>query len=100
MTNTNAQTIAQKILSEHAGHNVKFNELVIANVDVCATQDGTGPLAINEFKKLNKKLHNPKRTILFIDHAAPSCRKELSNAHKIIREFEPTVMDIDEQIEL
>jgi len=82
-----AQTLAQKILSSHAGHNVQFNELVIANVDVCATQDGTGPLAIKEFKKLNKKLNNPERTILFIDHAAPSARKELSNAHKIIREF-------------
>ncbi len=81
------QTLAQKILSCHAGHNVEFNELTIANVDVCATQDGTGPLAIKEFKKLNKKLNNPKRTILFIDHAAPSPRKELSDAHKIIREF-------------
>ena len=81
------QTLAQKILSEHSGHNVEFNELVIASVDVCATQDGTGPLAIKEFKKLNKPLNNPKRTILFIDHAAPSPRKELSDAHKIIREF-------------
>ncbi len=84
-------TLAQKILYSHlyshAGHDVKFNELVIANIDVCATQDGTGPLAIKEFKKLNKKLFNPKRTILFIDHAAPSPRKELSDAHKIIREF-------------
>ena len=82
-----AQTLAQKILSLHAGHDVEFGELVIANVDVCATQDGTGPLAIKEFKKLNKPLKNPKRTILFIDHAAPSPRKELSNAHNIIREF-------------
>lgn len=81
------QTLAQKILSSHAGHNVEFNELTIASVDVCATQDGTGPLAIKEFKKLNKKLNNPERTILFIDHAAPSPRKELSDAHKIIREF-------------
>ncbi len=81
------QTLAQKILSSHSGHSVKFNELVIANVDVVATQDGTGPLAIKEFKKLNKKLYNPKRTILFIDHAAPSPRKELSDAHKTIREF-------------
>lgn len=80
-------TLAQKILSSHAGHDVQFNELVIANVDVCATQDGTGPLAIKEFKKLNKELKNPKRTILFIDHAAPSPRKELSNAHNTIREF-------------
>ena len=80
-------TLAQKILSAHAGHEVQFNELVIASVDVCATQDGTGPLAIKEFKKLGKKLNNPQRTILFIDHAAPSPRKELSNAHTIIREF-------------
>lgn len=81
------QTLAQKILSSHAGHNVEFNELVIASIDVCATQDGTGPLAIKEFKKLNKPLKNPKRTILFIDHAAPSPRKELSDAHIIIRDF-------------
>ncbi len=81
------QTLAQKILSAHANHDVNFNELIIASVDVCATQDGTGPLAIKEFKKLNKPLFNPKRTILFIDHAAPSPRKELSNAHNIIREF-------------
>ena len=80
-------TLAQKILSTHAGFEVQFNQLVVANIDVCATQDGTGPLAIKEFKKLGKKLFNPKRTILFIDHAAPSPRKELSNAHNIIREF-------------
>lgn len=80
-------TLAQKILSQHCDHEVKINELIVANVDVCATQDGTGPLAIKEFKKLGKKLNNPKRTILFIDHAAPSPRKELSNAHNIIREF-------------
>ncbi len=80
-------TLAQKILSSHSGHTVSVNELAIVDVDVCATQDGTGPLAIKEFKKLNKKLKNPKRTILFIDHAAPSPRKELSNAHNTIREF-------------
>lgn len=83
-----AQTIVQKIISKHAGHDVKEGELVIAKVDVCATQDGTGPLTIQEFKKLGKeKLANPERTILFIDHAAPSPRKELSNTHVQIREF-------------
>ncbi|MBR5304260.1 MAG: 3-isopropylmalate dehydratase large subunit [Candidatus Gastranaerophilales bacterium] len=80
-------TLAQKILSAHADHEVQVGELVVANIDVCATQDGTGPLAIKEFKKLGKPLKNPKRTILFIDHAAPSPRKELSNAHNIIRDF-------------
>ncbi len=81
------QTLAQKIFSQHSDKQVEIGELVIAKVDVCATQDGTGPLAIDEFNKLNRSLYNPQRTILFIDHAAPSPRKELSNAHKKIREF-------------
>ena len=82
------QTLVEKIISEHAGKNVKAGELVISKVDVTAVQDGTGPLTVQEFKKLGKdKLHNPERSILFIDHAAPSPRKELSNAHEIIREF-------------
>lgn len=81
-------TLAQKIISNHCGKTVSPGELVIANVDVAAVQDGTGPLTIQEFKKLGKdKLANPKRTILFIDHAAPSPRKELSNSHIVIREF-------------
>ena len=82
------QTIAEKIISEHAGYKVKAGELVIAKVDVTAVQDGTGPLTVQEFKKLGKdKLANPQRSILFIDHAAPSPRKELSNTHMVLREF-------------
>ena len=82
------QTIAEKIISKHVGHDVKVGELVIAKVDVAAVQDGTGPLMCNEFKKLGKdKLANPERSILFIDHAAPSPRKELSNTHTVLRDF-------------
>ncbi len=82
------QTLAEKIISEHAGKNVHAGELVIAKVDVTAVQDGTGPLTVQEFKKLGvKNLKNPERTILFIDHASPSPRKELSNTHMVLREF-------------
>ncbi len=82
------QTIAEKILSAHAGKKVTPGELIISNIDVVMVQDGTGPLAVNEFKKMNKtKLNNPERTILFIDHAAPSPRKELSNTHTVLRNF-------------
>ena len=82
------QTIAEKIISLHAGHSVKAGELCIAKVDVAAVQDGTGPLMVQEFKKLGKaKPANPKRCILFIDHASPSPRKELSNTHTVLREF-------------
>ena len=82
------QTLAEKIISEHSGKKVKAGELVISKVDVCAVQDGTGPLTVQEFKKLGKdKLFNPERTILFIDHASPSPKKELSNMHTTLRDF-------------
>ncbi len=82
------QTLVEKIISAHTDHEVHAGELVIANVDICAVQDGTGPLTVEEFKKLGKeKLFNPKRTILFIDHASPSPRKELSNMHTTLRDF-------------
>ena len=81
------QTIAEKILSKHAGKNVTAGELIISKVDVTMVQDGTGPLTVQEFKKMDKKLANPQRTILFIDHAAPSPRKELSNSHMVLRNF-------------
>lgn len=81
-------TLIEKILSEHAGKEVHADELIISKVDVCAVQDGTGPLTVQEFKKLGKeKLNNPERTILFIDHASPSPRKELSNTHMVLRDF-------------
>ncbi len=81
-------TLVEKILSEHADKEVHAGELIVSRVDVCAVQDGTGPLTVQEFKKLGKdKLKNPERTILFIDHASPSPRKELSNTHTVLRDF-------------
>lgn len=82
------KTIAEKIIGEHSGKEVKAGDFVIAKVDVTAVQDGTGPLTIEEIRKINlEQAKNPSKTILFIDHAAPSPRKELSNAHKVLREF-------------
>lgn len=82
------KTIAEKIIGKHCNKNVKAGEFVIANVDVTMVQDGTGPLTIEEIRKINmEQAKNPSRTILFIDHASPSPRKELSNSHKTLREF-------------
>ena len=56
------QTLAEKIISAHTDKPVKAGDLCIARVDVTAVQDGTGPLTINEFKKLGiAKPKNPKR---------------------------------------
>jgi 3-isopropylmalate/(R)-2-methylmalate dehydratase large subunit len=81
-------TLAEKILSEHAGKEVHAGELAIVDVDVCLTQDGTGPLAVRQLESLGMiKAAKPERTVLFIDHSAPSSRKELSNDHMLLRNF-------------
>lgn len=82
------KTLAEKIIGSHASKEVTAGEIALVSVDVCLTQDGTGPLAIRQLQKINlEKAANPKRTILFLDHAAPSPRRELSNDHITIRKF-------------
>ncbi len=82
------KTISEKIIGEHCGKEVKPGDIVVAKVDVSMVQDGTGPLSVQELQKMDmERVVNPKRTILFLDHASPSPRKELSNAHIILRKF-------------
>jgi len=82
------QTLAEKIIGEHAGHDVSAGEIVVAKVDLCYVQDGTGPLAMREFRDLGRhRLAMPERTLIFLDHAAPCPRQELANDHKSLRHF-------------
>ena len=82
------KTITEKILSAHAGRDVRAGDIAVVDVDVVMAQDGTGPLAVSQIKKLGfNKVANPAKSIFFIDHAAPSPRKELSDSHKVLRDF-------------
>ncbi len=81
------KTLAEKILSEKSGHDAYAGDIVIAKVDVAAFQDGTGPLGVRQLQKINIKKVRASKSIFFIDHAAPSPRKELSNDHMLLREF-------------
>ncbi len=82
------QTLSEKIISAHCGRVVKSGELVIAEVDAALVQDGTGPLSVSELERAGfVQAAHPDRTVIFLDHASPSPRKELSNAHNILRDF-------------
>lgn len=82
------KTLAEKILSEHAGKDVRPGQLVVAKVDLAFAQDGTGPLAIRQWEKLGVgKVFDPERVWFFFDHAAPAPRRELANDHAFMRDF-------------
>ncbi len=81
-------TLAEKILSEHAGEEVRAGELKVVPVDLTYTQDGTGPLAVRKIIEMGfDRVCSPQKTFFFLDHASPSPRFELSNDHTFLREF-------------
>lgn len=81
-------TLSEKVIASHCGKAVRPGEIVIVDVDLVMVQDGTGPLAIQKFEEMGfPKLASPQKTVLFLDHAAPSPRRELSNAHNLLRDF-------------
>lgn len=83
-----ASTLAEKIISQHCGREVVAGDIAVAKVDVCLMQDGTGPLAVRSWRQLGLgTVACPEKTVAFLDHAAPSPRKELSNDHMLLREF-------------
>jgi len=82
------KTLAEKILSEKSSTDAKAGDIVIAKVDLAFAQDTTGPLTVRQFQSTGiAVLADARRTVLFIDHAAPSPNANLSNDHLFLRDF-------------
>jgi len=82
------KTMTERILGKHAGHDVTPGEFDIICLDFAYMQDGTGPLTVRQLEAMGvEKLSAPERCAAFLDHASPSPRLELSNDHKMLREF-------------
>jgi 3-isopropylmalate/(R)-2-methylmalate dehydratase large subunit len=82
------KTLAEKILSQKSGSDARAGDIVIARVDLAFAQDTTGPLTIRQFQAGNfKRLADPKKTAFFLDHAAPSPNRQISNDHRLLRQF-------------
>jgi 3-isopropylmalate/(R)-2-methylmalate dehydratase large subunit len=81
-------TMAEKILSQKVGKTVTAGEIIVSNIDFLLAHDGTAPLAIEQFLKLEvEKVFDPSKILLVIDHAGPSPSDKVSNIHKMMREF-------------
>jgi len=81
-------TLAEKIIGEHVGRDVKAGEIHVTSVDKAAFQDTTGPLAAKQFKTMGfKKVAKPQDCFIFLDHCAPCPTREQANDHMLLREF-------------
>ncbi len=86
---TRPMTITEKIFAAHAGLNeVKAGDLITAKVDITLANDITGPVAINEFKKIGvEKVFDNKRVVFVPDHFIPNKDIKSAEQAKQVREF-------------
>ena len=100
-------TMTQKILAAHAGlESVQAGQLIMADLDLVLANDITGPVAIHEVEKLNKKTVFDKDKIALVpDHFTPNkdiksaehckCVREYAKQHDITNYFEVGQMGIE-----
>ncbi len=81
--------ITEKIFAAHAGmESVKAGDLITAKVDITLANDITGPVAINEFKKIGvDKVFDNERVDFVPDHFVPNKDIKSAEQAKMIREF-------------
>lgn len=100
-------TMTQKILAAHAGlDQVTAGQLIEADLDLVLANDITGPVAIHEVERLNKKTVFDKDKIALVpDHFTPNkdiksaehckCLRDFAYAHDITNYFEIGEMGIE-----
>ncbi len=80
------KTIAEKILSKHAGRDLRAGDFAVCKVDFTFGQDGTSSIIIDRLKELGiNKLKT--KFCMVIDHSAPSPNEGVSRVHKKMRAF-------------
>ena len=80
------KTIAEKILSEHAGKDLKAGDFAVCNIDFAFGQDGTSSIIIDRVRELGLESLKTKFCMV-IDHSAPSPSEGVSRVHKKMRDF-------------
>lgn len=80
------KTVAEKILSNHAGRNLKAGDFAICKVDFTFGQDGTSSIIIDRIRQLCTTALKTKFCMV-IDHSAPSPNEGVSRVHKKMRQF-------------
>lgn len=81
------KTFAEKILSKNVDRDVRADEIVIASPDMVMSHDNASAIS-KSFKSIGlKKVKNPDKIVIILDHCVPAASEEYAVNHKTIREF-------------
>ena len=81
------KTLSEKILSQKAGRDVKAGEVVTVSPDYILSHDNAAAI-IQEFNKLGlKRVKNPPKIVIILDHVVPASTEKYAQNHQIIRGF-------------
>jgi 3-isopropylmalate/(R)-2-methylmalate dehydratase large subunit len=82
-------TLAEKILAAHCGRKaVEAGEFINANVDLVMSTDATASISVQQFWKMGaKRVFDPNKVVLVMDHFVPSRDLESAETVKALREF-------------
>jgi methanogen homoaconitase large subunit len=80
-------TLAEKILSNRAGREVRAGELVVLEVDQVMVVDSIAGSFFKRLEQLGAAPRFPEKVAIVIDHVAPAANVEVAKAQKEIREW-------------
>ena len=82
------QTIAEKIFSAHANRSAYAGESVVARVDVVMATDGSGPLALEFFRRMGgTRSFDGTKVLMVLDHYVPCPNDKVAALQDQMRAF-------------
>ncbi|HSB82358.1 MAG TPA: aconitase/3-isopropylmalate dehydratase large subunit family protein [Candidatus Methylomirabilis sp.] len=88
MTPARPQTIAEKIFSAHANRPAYAGESVVARVDVVMATDGSGPLALDFFRRMGgTRSFDGTKVLMVLDHYVPCPNDKVAALQDQMRDF-------------
>ncbi len=81
------KTFSEKIIGKKAMKEVVAGEIVEIEPDVAMSHDNTAAISKNFYKIGVKKVFDPNKHVIILDHATPAANAKFAQNHKDIREF-------------
>lgn len=83
-----AKTIVEKVLSRKSGRDAHAGDIVVARVDVALTNDASGPLMIDYFRKMEAdSVAHPESVVAILDHYVPCPNSRVAGLHQSLYDF-------------